>query len=109
MPHYEHYASDLQWDKTKIADGAVRLIRLLLLPQGPQLQPESPLARSSGGAAANGPYGTPPVGANAFATPASAASHHSFEDEETLLLDPQARRAAPRLIWLRMTYFGPTT
>ena len=35
----------------------------------------------------NGNYGTP--GGNAFATPASMASQHSIEDEETLLLDPQ--------------------
>ena len=36
---------------------------------------------------ANGNFGTPSGGA--FATPASVASQHSLEDEETLLLDPQ--------------------
>ena len=38
----------------------------------------------------NGPYGTPPLGSSPFPTPLSAAaSMQSFEDEETLLLDPQ--------------------
>ena len=35
----------------------------------------------------NGNFSSP--GNNAFATPASVASQHSLEDEETLLLDPQ--------------------
>ena len=35
----------------------------------------------------NGNFGSP--GNNAFGTPASVASQHSLEDEETLLLDPQ--------------------
>ena len=50
--------------------------------QGPS-QPGSPAGR---GTAGNGAHA-----ANPFATPNSAASHASFEDEETLLLDPQAR------------------
>ena len=56
------------------------------LLQGPHSQPDSPTRSASAG---NGPYGTPPHGAHAFGTPASNASQHSFEDEETLLLDPQ--------------------
>ena len=64
--------------------------------QGPHSQPDSP-ARQMGGAA-NGPYGTPPHGANAFGTPASGASQHSFEDEETLLLDPQVITLLTQLI-----------
>lgn len=51
--------------------------------QGPS-QPGSPAGRDAAG---NGAH----AGANPFATPNSAASHASFEDEETLLLDPQAR------------------
>ena len=50
--------------------------------QGPS-QPGSPAGREAAG---NGAHA-----ANPFATPNSAASHASFEDEETLLLDPQAR------------------
>jgi hypothetical protein len=58
-------------------------------------QPGSPVGREAAG---NGAHAG---GGGAFATPASAASFASFEDEETLLLDPQARRprvpAAPAM------------
>lgn len=52
--------------------------------QGPS-QPGSPSRQSS---SANGPFSSP-GNSNPFATPASVTSHHSLEDEETLLLDPQ--------------------
>ena len=55
---------------------------------------------------ANGNFGTPSGGA--FATPASVASQHSLEDEETLLLDPQVPTLNSSLCqsWLYGTLFG---
>ncbi|EIE22795.1 hypothetical protein COCSUDRAFT_47698 [Coccomyxa subellipsoidea C-169] len=55
-------------------------------------QPGSPSQKSS---SANGPFASP-GNSNPFATPASVTSHHSLEDEETLLLDPQAAFVLPR-------------
>ena len=55
---------------------------------------------------ANGNFGTPSGGA--FATPSSAASQHSLEDEETLLLDPQVPILNSSLCqsWLYVIFFG---
>ena len=67
----------MAWQRWQVMATCVRHV------QGPS-QPGSPAGREAAG---NGAH----AGANPFATPNSAASRASFEDEETLLLDPQAR------------------
>ena len=67
-----YYTCHITWDERGLAALQGSTDDVILTPQRPS---------------ANGNFGTPSGGA--FATPASVASQHSLEDEETLLLDPQ--------------------
>ncbi|BDA45618.1 Myosin-17 [Coccomyxa sp. Obi] len=88
----EHHHDDWITTGSQTTDILVLLqtLKRIVDNTGPS-QPDSPSRQSF----ANGPFNSPGT-SNPFATPASVTSHQSLEDEETLLLDPQAAFVLPR-------------
>ncbi|KAK9842297.1 hypothetical protein WJX81_005127 [Elliptochloris bilobata] len=84
--HHDDWITGSQTTDTLVL---LQTLKRIVDATGPS-QPGSPAGREAAG---NGAHAG---GANPFATPNSAASHASFDDEETLLLDPQAAFVLPR-------------